>query len=210
MLIYHFNSRWVLHGELHDPFEEFFISTNSPNTKYANAIYTSFSLDVSNIDYVWHKYYSLNPNMLPPFISLQLAKKILVVGKSINFLKACSKYSERLNGATNTTTSNISSKGTTSLKLDSSLTHTSSSTTSTAPIPIEDTYSSLIGITESNTLKSMSYGNEGELEQVVFSIARVIESTLLNMVQNQFHLSVHLSALKKFLLLGQVISFLII
>lgn len=55
-----------------------------------------------------------------------------------------------------------------------------------------------------NSLRTMQYGNDLELESAVYSIAAVIETRLLRMVQDRFHLSVHLSALKKFLLLGQV------
>lgn len=122
--------------------------------------------------------------MLPTFLSLSLAKKILVVGKSINFMKACSKYSDRLIAAAAT-----NSKG----KKTSSITSV-------------DHFALPTSLLSHTSLQNMSYGCEGDLEQIVYSIARVIESTLLNIVQNQFHLSVHLSALKKFLLLGQVLS----
>jgi gamma-tubulin complex component 3 len=179
--------RWVLHGELYDPYQEFFISTNSTNPFSSSAsspsssssLLHSLSVDSSTIDYVWHKYYTLTPSLLPPFLSLSLAKKILVVGKSINFLKACSKYSDRI---------------------------TASSSSAGARDTLDDPFSlpTLPLLTSScQSIQQMSYGSESELEQIIYSIARVIESSLLNIVQNQFHLSVHLSALKKFLLLGQ-------
>lgn len=175
--------RWILHGELYDPYHEFFISTNAAPTHSFN----SLSPDLSTIDYVWHKYYTLNPGMLPPFLSLSLAKKILVVGKSINFMKACSKYSDRLTAAA------TNSKG---KKIF-------------GPVSI-DHFTLPPSLLANTSLQNMSYGNESDLEQIVYSIARVIESTLLNIVQNQFHLSVHLSALKKFLLLGQVLLLLMV
>jgi gamma-tubulin complex component 3 len=150
-------------------------------------------MDISTIDYVWHKYYSLNPAMLPPFLSLTLAKKILVVGKSINFLKACSKYSDRLTAATATAT-----PGTTTSKLGNK--------SATSAAPGVDNFAIPTSVLTQHSIQTMSFGNESELEQSIYSIARVIESTLLNIVQHQFHLSVHLSALKKFLLLGQVLS----
>jgi gamma-tubulin complex component 3 len=176
--------RWVLHGELYDPYHEFFISTNATNPFQSSTLHSTLSVDISTIDYVWHKYYTLNPSMLPPFLSLSLAKKILVVGKSINFLKACSKYSDRL-------TASVASKP-------------ASSSTATS-VPAEDPFAlpALPLLNSRQAIQKMSFGNESELEQIIYSIARVIESSLLNIVQNQFHLSVHLSALKKFLLLGQ-------
>jgi gamma-tubulin complex component 3 len=183
---YHMISRWVLHGELYDPFNEFFICITATSKNFSSdSIYSTFSLDVSTADYVWHKYYTLNPSMLPPFLSLTLAKKILVVGKSINFIKVCSKYSERLQAATvnGTVKNEVSEKVT---EMDG-----------------RDPMSTLINARQSETLLSMSFGKESELEQTVYSIAQVIEATLLTMVQNKFHLSIHLAALKKFMLLGQ-------
>ncbi|KAG1703735.1 hypothetical protein DVH05_006750 [Phytophthora capsici] len=65
--------RWVFEGELEDVHGEFFVVADST---------------VSD-DQFWAKKYTLNLKMLPRFISIELAKKILVIGKSINFIRQC-------------------------------------------------------------------------------------------------------------------------
>ncbi|KAF4323419.1 hypothetical protein BBO99_00003135 [Phytophthora kernoviae] len=65
--------RWVFEGELEDAHGEFFVVADST---------------ISD-DQFWAKKYTLNLKMLPTFISFDLAKKILVIGKSINFIRQC-------------------------------------------------------------------------------------------------------------------------
>ncbi len=65
--------RWILDGTLEDPHGEFFISSDPMVT------------DESRL---WHEKYSIRKSMIPKFISLSLVKKILVTGKSINFLRS--------------------------------------------------------------------------------------------------------------------------
>ncbi|EEB10884.1 gamma-tubulin complex component, putative [Pediculus humanus corporis] len=63
--------KWLLDGELADPYKEFFIASNN---------------NISG-DRLWHEKYTVRISMLPKFISVSLADKILSVGKSINFLR---------------------------------------------------------------------------------------------------------------------------
>uniref|UniRef100_A0A1B0D8W7 Gamma-tubulin complex component n=1 Tax=Phlebotomus papatasi TaxID=29031 RepID=A0A1B0D8W7_PHLPP len=67
----HMLLRWLFDGEIQDPHAEFFIETLH---------------DVSN-DRLWLDKYRVRENLLPTFISPNLANKILVIGKSINFLR---------------------------------------------------------------------------------------------------------------------------
>ncbi|XP_055841199.1 gamma-tubulin complex component 3 [Episyrphus balteatus] len=64
-------SRWLLEGEICDPHGEFFIECLS---------------EVSP-DRLWHDKYRVRTSMLPDFISTDMANKILITGKSINFLR---------------------------------------------------------------------------------------------------------------------------
>lgn len=64
-------SRWLLEGEICDPHGEFFIECLS---------------EVSP-DRLWHDKYRVRTSMLPIFISTDIANKILITGKSINFLR---------------------------------------------------------------------------------------------------------------------------
>ncbi|CAG9335595.1 unnamed protein product [Blepharisma stoltei] len=67
--------QWMLEGEINDPYHEFFVSTNLATPD----------------DRLWTQKYSLNTEMVPSFFTPQLANKILLTGKSINFLRRCCK-----------------------------------------------------------------------------------------------------------------------
>ena len=64
---------WIQEGELRDPFGEFFVQ-EVPHCVDAD---------------MWRRKYRLEELMLPPFISLELARRILRTGKTINFLRRC-------------------------------------------------------------------------------------------------------------------------
>lgn len=53
------------------------------------------------------------------------------------------------------------------------------------------------------SLQDIGYGNEDVLQQKVFRVANVIDSRLLTMLDEKFHLHDHLEALKKFMMLCQ-------
>lgn len=63
----------MLYGELQDPHKEFFVVLNT-------------STAVRNI---WRETYILQGRMLPAYFSSALAQKILLIGKSINFIRLC-------------------------------------------------------------------------------------------------------------------------
>ncbi|KAG8184816.1 hypothetical protein JTE90_004914 [Oedothorax gibbosus] len=63
-------SNWIYCGELEDAFGEFFVATN-------------VGVPDSNL---WQEKYSLNKTMIPSFITMDQARKILSTGKAINFL----------------------------------------------------------------------------------------------------------------------------
>ncbi|XP_062521244.1 gamma-tubulin complex component 3 homolog isoform X2 [Corticium candelabrum] len=66
--------QWVYEGELCDIYDEFFVACD---------------VNVSE-ERLWYDKYSVREAMLPSFVPLKLAQKILLIGKSINFLRhAC-------------------------------------------------------------------------------------------------------------------------
>ncbi|XP_034486168.1 gamma-tubulin complex component 3-like [Drosophila innubila] len=75
-------SKWMLEGHINDKYNEFFIE----------------SLPEVGADRLWHDKFRLRLNMLPKFISLELADKILKTGKSINFLREICKIDEPVKG----------------------------------------------------------------------------------------------------------------
>ncbi len=62
--------RWICDGTLEDPYEEFFIASD-PKVP---------------AERMWQDKYSIRSSMIPKFITLSWAKKILATGKSINYL----------------------------------------------------------------------------------------------------------------------------
>ena len=69
--IYDMLRRWILHGELHDPYQEFFVGHRAGVTTA----------------HIWQDGYYLRMHMLPTFFTPSLAKKVFVIGKTINFMK---------------------------------------------------------------------------------------------------------------------------
>ncbi|XP_073952319.1 gamma-tubulin complex component 3 isoform X2 [Choristoneura fumiferana] len=71
-------TRWLLHGEIDDPFNEFFIESRSG----------------VEIERMWHDKYRVREWMMPSFISRDQAAQILATGKSVVFMReACPKGS---------------------------------------------------------------------------------------------------------------------
>ncbi|XP_022918951.1 gamma-tubulin complex component 3 [Onthophagus taurus] len=75
-------SKWLLDGEINDPCGEFFIEARN----------------VSNAERLWYDKYYVRQSMIPSFITVDQANKILATGKSINFLRQICKDSEELPG----------------------------------------------------------------------------------------------------------------
>ena len=72
--------RWIYDGELVDPYQEFFVTEPDPNTRPdvdPRRVATS----------VWEDKYKIDKVMVPTIISDELAKKIFLIGKSLNFIR---------------------------------------------------------------------------------------------------------------------------
>ncbi|XP_071493935.1 gamma-tubulin complex component 3 homolog [Diadema antillarum] len=67
--------KWIFDGQLEDKHNEFFVAAD-PSIKE---------------DKLWHEKYSLRKSMVPSFISMEQARKILSIGKAINFLRQVCK-----------------------------------------------------------------------------------------------------------------------
>ncbi|KAI8344273.1 Spc98 family-domain-containing protein [Chlamydoabsidia padenii] len=68
---YEMLKRWISEGELDDPYGEFFVAIDPSVTE----------------EELWQRKYTLRADMLPPFISPELAQKIFSIGKSLNFIR---------------------------------------------------------------------------------------------------------------------------
>lgn len=102
--------QWCFQGQLVDPYGEFFIEKNKDisskrrvvrsHSFCSNSDLSCLLLSVLQAEvgmalrddltyWEWDIQYVLRRDKIPPFISAKLAQRILVVGKSINFLRQC-------------------------------------------------------------------------------------------------------------------------
>lgn len=71
---------WIYDGELVDPYNEFFVMETDPTLKA--------DIDPRRVaTSVWEDKYKLEHNMVPSIISEDFAKKIFLIGKSLNFIR---------------------------------------------------------------------------------------------------------------------------
>ncbi|CAO0790021.1 unnamed protein product [Mucor circinelloides] len=68
---YEMLERWVYEGELDDPYEEFFVACDRTVPE----------------EELWQSKYTMREDMLPTFLSKELAHKIFSIGKSLNFIR---------------------------------------------------------------------------------------------------------------------------
>lgn len=68
---YEMLQRWIYEGELDDPYREFFVACDPTVPE----------------DELWQSKYSIHEDMIPSFISGELAQKIFLIGKSLNFMR---------------------------------------------------------------------------------------------------------------------------
>ncbi|KAF8949032.1 Gamma-tubulin complex component 3 [Haplosporangium gracile] len=130
--------RWIYEGELEDPRTEFFIAVN---------------LDVEEED-MWQSKYFIREEMLPAFIGMPLAKKILSIGKSLNFLRHKCDDSDWI-------------------------------------------------LQNHGAGKSLKYGDIAELEGSIDAAYVGTSQRLLHLLSTKFKLIEHLTAIKRYILLGQ-------
>lgn len=77
---YNMLRRWIYDGELLDPYHEFFVSESDSSTRP--------EVDPRRVETsVWEDKYILDHSMTPSIISTDFAKKIFLIGKSLNFLR---------------------------------------------------------------------------------------------------------------------------
>jgi len=154
-------TRWILHGELHDPHEEFFVG-HRPGVTAAH---------------VWQDGYYLRMHMLPSFLSPAVAQKVLLVGKTINFMRLA--LSQLIQGVG---TGREESAGG-DLGLVSPAAAIANAASALGPV--------------------MVYGQEEQLVEAIMQVSADTDARLLRLVEERYHIKDHLLALKQFLLLGQ-------
>lgn len=128
--------------------------------------------------------------MLPAFIKLSVAEKVLVIGKSINFIRVCAL---RVDPKSSTSRSQRAETG-----------RNRESEDALPSKGLEDYITEHFDPDTVSALEALRYGDEERLETVVTRLSTVIDRKLLTLMTDRFELPRHLLALKKFILLGQV------
>ncbi|CAG06657.1 unnamed protein product, partial [Tetraodon nigroviridis] len=84
--IINFLYRWIYDGELEDTYHEVNTQAHAPFVNLQD--HTFFVASDPNVkaDRLWHDKYSLRKSMIPSFFTMDQARKVLLIGKSINFL----------------------------------------------------------------------------------------------------------------------------
>lgn len=138
---------WIYDGELSDPHLEFFVleQSDEPDT----------DANKSGASSVWESKYKMVESLIPSIITASFAKKVFLIGKSLNFIRHGCYDSEWIEQ------------------------HSKS------------------------TSKELRYGDTEKLETSIDEAYKTTMAHLIDLMNNRFKLQDHLSALKRYLLLGQ-------
>ncbi|KAI4258648.1 MAG: hypothetical protein L6R42_004975, partial [Xanthoria sp. 1 TBL-2021] len=75
--------QWIYNGELSDPYHEFFVHEPSPHHDGSGPIDPRRAPATS----VWEGKYKMEENMIPSIITEEFARKVFLIGKSLNFIR---------------------------------------------------------------------------------------------------------------------------
>ena len=87
---------WIYEGQLRDPFQEFFVrETDVLESKsryggyggYTSTTATNYTSSTTSKTSAWEGKYSLQDSLVPGFIGEQVARKVFLIGKSLNFIR---------------------------------------------------------------------------------------------------------------------------
>jgi gamma-tubulin complex component 3 len=164
--IYEMIKRWVFDGKLEDLHSEFFVAC-----------------DPTAVEQRWQERYRLSPDMLPTFVPLELARQIVLIGKSINFVRECCD-----GGGEREDRSAAKSGGDGGDSAEGLQAHAATAHAHAAAF----TYDA-----------SVSPTAKGRLAHVIKELSVVMNERLVKILLHQYKLLDHCEAMKKFLMLGQ-------
>ncbi|KAL8645600.1 MAG: hypothetical protein Q9226_007228, partial [Calogaya cf. arnoldii] len=75
--------QWIYNGELSDPYHEFFVHEPSPHHDGSAPIDPRRAPAAS----VWEDKYKMEENMIPSIVTEEFARKVFLIGKSLNFIR---------------------------------------------------------------------------------------------------------------------------
>ena len=140
--------QWIYDGELSDPYHEFFVHeqvSQDLGEDPRRALAAS----------VWEEKYNLAETMIPSIVTKEFARKVFLIGKSLNFIRySCGD-------------------------------------------------SAWVEAHCKEASKELQYGDTATLETSIDNAYRATMARLIHLMEYKFYLFEHLTALKKYLLLGQ-------
>lgn len=182
-------SQWIFHGEIQDPYDEFFISLEEPQVERLTNSVTMMSLASASMPShmqqhrnisistsmsslssasVDERKYIINDKMIPGFISRQQANKILATGKAIHLLrKLCAD-----------------------------------SVASSVP-GYDDLKKSFESTNIECLFRSINCGEENEFEHLLNTAYKEFSQKALELLFGNYKLRSHFRGLRQYLLLGQ-------
>lgn len=192
-------SKWIFHGQVDDPYKEFFIQAHSNVS-----VKTAAATQGSGIDLIWHEKFTINEAMLPEFIPMKEAKKILSTGKAVNLLILSSLASGRdrldLPGFDDLKEA-FDKTNVESLFRDSGIRGVYSSNQAVNLLPINPV-SPLTPSTSSCSSSSISV-NCSDFRKLLDKAFQEVSSKAMRILFDDHKLLEHLKGLRQFLLLGQ-------
>lgn len=75
--------QWIYNGELSDPYHEFFVHEQSPQHDSAGLVDPRRAPATS----VWEDKYKIEEAMIPSIVTEEFARKVFLIGKSLNFIR---------------------------------------------------------------------------------------------------------------------------
>ncbi|KAI4141138.1 MAG: hypothetical protein L6R39_005494 [Caloplaca ligustica] len=75
--------QWIYDGELSDPYHEFFVHEQAPPQDGSSSVDPRRAPATS----VWEDKYKLDGKMIPSIITTEFARKVFLIGKSLNFIR---------------------------------------------------------------------------------------------------------------------------
>ncbi len=143
--------QWIYDGELSDPYHEFFVIEQDTQANGDGDVDPRRVAATS----VWQDKYKLEAIMIPGIITQDFAKKVFLIGKSLNFIRyGCAD-------------------------------------------------SAWVEAHSKQASKELRYGDTATLETSIDEAYKTTMARLIYLMDNKFKLFEHLSALKKYILLGQ-------
>ncbi|KAI9817029.1 MAG: Microtubule-nucleating Tub4p (gamma-tubulin) complex component [Thelocarpon impressellum] len=143
--------QWIYDGELSDPHNEFFVSEHQPGDSEE----TNGETRSRGAPSVWDDKYKLDEDVIPSIMTKDFAKKVFLIGKSLNFIRYdCGD-------------------------------------------------SAWVAEYSKDASKELRYGDTATLEASIDEAYKTTMARLMHLMTDKFKLFDHLSALKKYLLLGQ-------